>query len=152
MKYKLLEINPKDCTCGKSYQLVEDNDGYDLIQFKRGLQADIGNLQLQPGEPAFVLDTGKLYIGNASGIPILINGDARSSSLAVIGDYEDGALIEVPYNEMITASGSAPTAADAGTYLILSVLDSNMKPVGEAALTNWNYTENAAQFRYGSYN
>ena len=52
MKYKLIEINPSECTCGKTYQLVEDNDGYDLIQLKRGLQEDISSLTLYPGEPS----------------------------------------------------------------------------------------------------
>ena len=154
MKYKLVQTNEACCKRSAHYKLVEDNDGYDLIQLKRGFQSEVGNLRLEPGEPAFVMDTGKLYIGNSYGIPILINGggtNVASSSLATIGDFEDNSLIEVPYSRMITANGITPTAADAGIYLILSVLDSNKKPIGEAALTNWNYTADSAQFRYGSY-
>lgn len=155
MKYKLIQTNKCCCKRSAHYKLVEDNDGYDLIQLKRGFQADAGNLRLEPGEPAFVMDTGRFYIGNQYGIPILINGgvpgDWKSSSLATIGDFEDGALIEVPYASMITADRITPTAADAGHYLLISVLDSNLKPVGEAVLTNWNFTPTSAQFRYGSY-
>lgn len=153
MKYILKEVNPSECTCGKSYQLVEDNDGYDLIQFKRGVQEDIPFLTLYPGEPAFVLDTGRLYIGNADGVPVLINGGGGvgSSGLATIGDFEDGSLIVVPYAKMITANGSTPTSADAGNYLIIAVLNEDKKPIGEGVLTNWNFTPDSAQFKYGSY-
>lgn len=152
MKYILKEVNPSDCTCGKTYQLIEDNDGYDLIQLKRGLQEDISSLTLYPGEPAFVLDTGRLYIGNTEGVPVLINGgNAGSSGLATIGDFEDGSLIVVPYAKMITANGSTPTKSDAGNYLVISVLNKDKKPVGEGVLTNWNFTPDSAQFKYGSY-
>lgn len=152
MKYVLKEVNPSECTCGKTYQLVEDNDGYDLIQLKRGLQEDISSLTLYPGEPAFVLDTGRLYIGNAEGIPVLINGGSTGTSgLATIGDFEDNSLIVVPYAKMITANGSTPTKADAGNYLVISVLNEDRKPIGEGLLTNWNFTSDSAQFKYGSY-
>lgn len=44
------------------------------IQLKRGNNANLGSLILQAGEPAFVLDTGKLIIGNGSD-KIVVNPD-----------------------------------------------------------------------------
>lgn len=147
MKYKLVEIQSEDCACGKSYQLVEDLDGYDLIQLKRGNSVDIDKLVLQPGEPAFVLDTGRLYIGGSDGTPILINGNT-GSPLAVIADYEDEAIIEVSYSDMLTADGTVPTANDVGKYLILAVLDATKLPIGEAALVNWSFSPTSATFKF----
>lgn len=42
MKYTLVPIGEKcPCTgCQREYRLVEDTDGYDLIQFKRGNQVN----------------------------------------------------------------------------------------------------------------
>lgn len=37
------------------------------IQFKRGNSNSLSNLDLKPGEPAFTLDDGKLYIGSDGG-------------------------------------------------------------------------------------
>ncbi len=42
------------------------------IRFKRGLEQDFSSVVLKSGEPAFVLDTGKLYVGNGTE-SILIN-------------------------------------------------------------------------------
>lgn len=155
MKYKLIQTN-KGCCCkkSKSYALVEDVDGYDLIQIKRGYQDNFAGLVLKPGEPAFVFDTGKLYIGGANGTPILINGGSGGSGtgvgapLAVHGNYEDKTLIEVPYVEMITADSKVPTADDIGVYLTILVIDDDKMPVGQGYLTNWNYTKSSAQFAY----
>lgn len=36
------------------------------IQIKRGQSTNIAKTTLGAGEPAFTLDTGKLYIGNGS--------------------------------------------------------------------------------------
>ena len=153
MKYTLVPIGEKGpCTCcQREYRLVEDTDGYDLIQFKRGNQVNFGGLQLEPGEPAFVLDTGKFYIGSATGVPILINGGGGQSSspLATLdSNFESGSLIVVPYADMITADSATPTAADVGTYLSILVVSDNNMPVGQGYLTNWNYSAHAAQFSY----
>jgi hypothetical protein len=43
-----------------------------ILKFKRGVNANVGTLTLQAGEPAFVTDTGKLYIGDGTN-KILIN-------------------------------------------------------------------------------
>ncbi len=44
------------------------------IKFKKGLAADFKSVELEGGEPAFLLDTGKLYVGNGTE-KILINED-----------------------------------------------------------------------------
>lgn len=51
------------------------------IQVKRGNNANISSLSLVAGEPAFVLDTGKLYIGNGTD-KVLINPDQGTVSNA----------------------------------------------------------------------
>lgn len=156
MKYKLIRLggsenNPCECACNVQYRLVEVNEGYDLIQFKRGNQVNFGGLVLEEGEPAFILDTGKFYIGGPNGIPILINGGSNgaSSPLAVLdNDFNPGTLIEVPYSSMITANGTTPLPSDVGMYLTILVLDSNKMPIGQGFLTNWNYSDTSAQFSY----
>ena len=153
MKYHLKQTNT-GCVCkkSKSYVLVEDLEGYDLIQVKRGFQENFSGLVLKPGEPAFVFDTGKFYIGGINGVPILINGGSGGSSvgspLAVRGTFEDKTLIEVPYINMITADGSVPTGEDIGVYLTILVIDEDKMPVGQGYLTNWNFTKSSAQFAY----
>lgn len=99
MKYTLVPIGEKGpCTCcQREYRLVEDTEGYDLIQFKRGNQVNFGGLQLEPGEPAFVLDTGKFYIGSATGVPILING-GRSCLLPQCGLRTSNSYSTLCYN------------------------------------------------------
>lgn len=42
------------------------------IKLKRGQSANVGSLTLEAGEPAFTLDTGKLYVGNGTD-KVLIN-------------------------------------------------------------------------------
>lgn len=54
------------------------------IQIRRGVNASIGSLSLLSGEPAFVTDTGKLYIGNGSD-KILINPTLGSAADATLG-------------------------------------------------------------------
>ncbi|WP_297429062.1 hypothetical protein [Clostridium sp.] len=44
------------------------------LQLKRGNNSNLASLTLNAGEPAFVLDTGKLYIGNGTD-KVLINPD-----------------------------------------------------------------------------
>lgn len=73
MKYKLRRYQDPDCPCNYIYKLVEDLDGYDLIQIKRGLYESIQDLKLKPGEPAFIFDTQELYVGGADGQPICVN-------------------------------------------------------------------------------
>lgn len=51
------------------------------FKMKRGLNANFTSLTLVAGEPAFVLDTGKLYIGDGTS-KVLINPDQSSTALS----------------------------------------------------------------------
>lgn len=51
------------------------------MQFKRGHNINLGSLVLAVGEPAFVLDTGKLYVGDGIN-KILINPDISTNALS----------------------------------------------------------------------
>lgn len=74
MKYRLVTSGKKCCCdCTWKLELAQSEDGYDLIQIKRGLLADIDKMKLQPGEPAIVLDSKDFYIGCLDGKPIHIN-------------------------------------------------------------------------------
>ncbi len=74
MKYVLSTAGRKCCKdCSWLLSLAQKEEGYDLIQFKRGVSENIDQMKLYPGEPAIVLDTGEFYIGDATGKPILIN-------------------------------------------------------------------------------
>lgn len=67
------------------------------IRLKRGNNANLAALTLQAGEPAFVLDTGKLYVGNGTQ-KVLINPDLPASA--------------APLNSpAFTGTPTAPTAA-----------------------------------------
>lgn len=158
MKYKLIELSPKDekqCNCGIRYTLVPDMDGYDLIRIKRGYSEDFDELTLQPGEPAFILDTGKLYIGDENGKPICINPDVKSpvaqGLTAVYDGAQTGDTVIIPYSSMKTADGKIPTKADEGKYVTVLVLNSDGVPIGEGYLVNWNATDEGASFKFGSY-
>lgn len=54
------------------------------IKLKRGNNANLASLTLQAGEPAFVLDTGKLYVGDGTN-KILINPDLTLSKISDAG-------------------------------------------------------------------
>lgn len=49
------------------------------LKIKRGNNENLGSLTLATGEPAFVLDTGKLYLGNGTD-KVLINPDIPTKS------------------------------------------------------------------------
>lgn len=75
------------------------------IQLKRGNNGNLGSLTLQAGEPAFVLDTGKLIIGNGTN-KVVINPDLGNASTKNVG----------------TAAGNVPVLGSDGK------LDSNILP------------------------
>ncbi len=43
------------------------------LKLKRGNSANFGSLTLAAGEPAFVLDTGKLYVGDGTAKLLKVN-------------------------------------------------------------------------------
>lgn len=74
MKYFLSTAGKKCCKgCTWLLSLARKEEGYDLIQFKRGTSEHRRLMKLYPGEPAVILDTGEFYIGDAVGNPMLIN-------------------------------------------------------------------------------
>lgn len=85
MKYRLSTAGKKCCKgCTWLLSLVRNEAGYDLIQLKRGISENKHLMRLYPGEPAFILDTGELYIGKADGTPCLINPEVFAI------DYTEG--------------------------------------------------------------
>ena len=50
------------------------------IRIKRGQSANLGSLTLQAGEPAFTLDTGKLYVGDGTA-KVIINPDIGANEI-----------------------------------------------------------------------
>ncbi|WP_273485162.1 hypothetical protein [Desulforamulus ruminis] len=67
------------------------------IKLKRGNNVNLSGLSLEAGEPAFVLDTGKLYLGNGTD-KVLINPDP-----AAISPEEIGA---VPLSDVVTTAAA----------------------------------------------
>ncbi len=55
------------------------------ILLKRGLDANFGSVALEVGEPAFVTDTGKLYVGDGT-TNVLINKDYGTAADKDTGD------------------------------------------------------------------
>ncbi|MEG0873192.1 MAG: hypothetical protein RSE00_04440 [Clostridia bacterium] len=80
------------------------------IKLKRGLDANVAALTLQAGEPAFVTDTGKLYVGNGTN-KVLINplnkpaGIDTTTSYTKVKVNEYGQVIAL---EKIAASDIPP--------------------------------------------
>lgn len=96
-----------------------------ILKIKRGNNEKLSNLVLQVGEPAFVLDTGKLYVGD--GIDkVLINPDISTNSLtaekltnarkiALTGDVMGSVFFDGSENVLITTTQKA-SGVSAGTY------------------------------------
>lgn len=114
-----------------------------IIQLKRGNATNFAGVTLQAGEPAFVLDQNKLYIGNGTD-KILINPDfptsiASASKLAtariisISGDGSGSASFDGSTNSSITLT-LANTGVSAGTYTKVTV-DSKGRITSAADLT-----------------
>lgn len=58
-----------------------------IIKFKRGLDANLATLTLEAGEPAFVTDTGKLYVGDGT-TKVLINPTYGTAADKDVGTAE----------------------------------------------------------------
>lgn len=97
------------------------------IQLKRGNNTGLAQLTLQAGEPAFVLDTGKLYIGNGTD-KVLVNPDNSKTAtklevardINLTGDVTGTASFDGSTNANITTSLS-DTGVGAGTYTKVTV-------------------------------
>jgi len=53
------------------------------LQLKRGNSTNLASLTLEAGEPAFVLDTGKLYVGDGTN-KVLINPDQPTNTVTSV--------------------------------------------------------------------
>ncbi|NRY59841.1 hypothetical protein [Clostridium beijerinckii] len=94
------------------------------IQLKRGNSANLASLSLVAGEPAFVLDTGKLYIGTGTD-KVLINPDQGTvasadkwttpRTITVNGDATGSVQIDGGSNVILTITETA-SGVTAGTY------------------------------------
>jgi hypothetical protein len=95
-----------------------------VIKLKRGNSDNFGAVTLEAGEPAFLLDTGKFYIGNGSQ-KVLINPDqpnAESASklltprkISLSGDVTASG-VDFDGTKDITLEASLPNVGSAGTY------------------------------------
>lgn len=114
-----------------------------IIKLKRGNLANFSEVTLQAGEPAFVLDEGKLYIGDGTN-KILINPDFPTSIdtakklttarlISVTGDGTGSASFDGSANASITLV-LANTGVTAGTYTKVTV-DSKGRITGATNLT-----------------
>lgn len=70
------------------------------IQLKRGLNANFGAVILSEGEPAFVTDTGKLYVGSENG-KTLINPIDKPEGLITSNSYTKVKINE--YGQVVLA-------------------------------------------------
>lgn len=97
------------------------------IQLKRGNNANLGSLELQAGEPAFVLDTGKLIVGNGTD-KVVINPDnsatttklATARTISISGDATGSTSFDGSANAAISAT-LANSGVSAGTYTKVTV-------------------------------
>ena len=160
MKYFLSTAGRKCCKrCTWLLSLAQNEEGYDLIQFKRGLAENRNLMKLYPGEPAVILDTGEFYIGDATGRPILINPngaampqtDAILCTVADLG-WSSGDSVHISYDAMITSDGSVPDARDAGKYSCILLVNSDAVPVGIGFILDWAHTEGVADVVVGFFN
>ncbi len=111
------------------------------IKLKRGNQANFSTVTLEAGEPAFVLDEGKLYVGDGTN-KILINPDITNAqtadklttarTLTFSGDASGSTSFDGSANKTITLV-LAGSGATAGTYTKLTV-DAKGRVTGAAQL------------------
>ena len=160
MKYFLSTAGKKCCKgCTWLLSLARNEEGYDLIQFKRGLSEHKHLMKLYPGEPAVVLDTGEFYIGDANGRPVLINPDgvALPDTGCVLGirnqsEWTQGTEVTVAYSDLISSDAKPVGESDEGKYSCAVIIDDNDMPVGVAFLTDWGSLDTGATFIIGYFN
>ena len=97
-----------------------------IIKIKRGLEANLANLTLQPGELGVTLDTQKLYVGDANGVKQLVKGAAAGvveaadrlsteRTIAISGDATGSTLFDGSKDATIALT-LATSGVTAGTY------------------------------------
>lgn len=111
------------------------------IKLKRGNNINLAGLTLEAGEPAFVIDTGKLYVGNGTE-KVLINPDVSTNALTadklktartitVAGDVAGSASFDGSTNITITTE-LKDSVVTAGTYPKVTVDDKGIVTAGSA--------------------
>ena len=160
MKYFLSTAGKKCCKgCTWLLSLGQQENGYDLIQFKRGVSEHRELMKLYPGEPAIILDTGEFFIGDATGRPIHIN--PSGSVLPAVGNilcirnddtWVQGDEVTILYSDMITSDTIPPKNSDVGRYSCAIILDVSDVPIGVAFVKEWEVDDVSATFLIGYFN
>ncbi|MNO47371.1 hypothetical protein D3C76_376860 [compost metagenome] len=101
------------------------------IKIRRGPASNLAGLNLQEGEPGFVVDTGKLLIGDGQGNNVVINPDQANAETATklktprtISITGDGTATSSPFDGSANATMSlvlANTGTAAGTFTKFTV-------------------------------
>lgn len=108
------------------------------IKLKRGNSANFGALMLEPGEPAFTLDTGKLYVGNGTD-KVLINTDTAKKletprNIALTGDIAGNVNFDGSANVSITTT-LANSGVTAGSGYGIVNIDAKGRVTSGRAMT-----------------
>lgn len=98
------------------------------ILIKRGNKADLGSLELLPGELGVALDTQELYVGDAEGNVKIVKGGAS-------GAVESADKLTVPRNISISGDGTGSTTFDGSKDVTISLA------LSDTAVTAGTYTK-----------
>lgn len=98
------------------------------ILIKRGNKADLGSLELLPGELGIALDTQELYVGDAEGNVKIVKGGAS-------GAVESADKLTVPRNIAISGDGTGSTTFDGSQDVTISLA------LSDTAVTAGTYTK-----------
>jgi hypothetical protein len=101
------------------------------IKIRRGPASNLAGLSLQEGEPGFVVDTGKLLIGDGQGNNVVINPDQANATTAdklktgrTIAITGDGTATSGPFDGSANATMAlvlANTGTSTGTFTKFTV-------------------------------
>ena len=98
------------------------------ILIKRGNKADLGSLELLPGELGVALDTQELYVGDAEGNVKIVKGGAS-------GAVESADKLTVPRNISISGDGTGSASFDGSKDVTISLA------LSDTAVTAGTYTK-----------
>lgn len=98
------------------------------ILIKRGNKADLGSLELLPGELGVALDTQELYVGDTEGNVKIVKGGAS-------GAVESADKLTVPRTISISGDGTGSTTFDGSQDVIISLA------LSDTAVTAGTYTK-----------
>lgn len=87
------------------------------LRLRRGNAANFAAITLVSGEPAFLLDTGKFYIGGPAGEKILINPDQAVA--------ESAAKLTTPRTIAVNGDGTGSTSFDGSANVAITLVLAN---------------------------